>query len=401
MLIGDLVRRIGLTAALFMAAVAVVPASAGAAPLPSLPIASPTYTVRANAPGGFDGDIFYTTGLSAAAVVPNLPEPPAALPEFQSANVIRDEAGNIVWRYVPPAGQTVSNFRTQTYQGRKVLTWWQGSSAGGHGAGADIIADENYHIIDTITPGDGLSSDVHEFRLTPDGHALITAYQPVTADLTAIGGPADATVLNCIASVVDVATKQVLFRWDAMSHVPITDTTAPRTTPWSDTYDPFHMNAISLDPAGNLVISMRNTSTVYNVDPRTGAVNWQLGGKNSTFALGPGVGFAFQHDAEFTDPTTLRLFNNNSSGLQTLGPSSVQWIHLDPATKQATLVRNQTHPDGLVAFAMGNAETLPNGNTLVGWGMAAHISEFSPTGELVYDAALPTGTYRAYADTWG
>lgn len=48
---------------------------------------------------------------------------------------------------------------------------------------------------------------------------------------------------------------------------------------------------------------------------------------------------------------------------------------------------------------MGNAQALPNGNTLVSWGMTPRISEFTPSGELVYDAVLPFDSYRAYLDS--
>ncbi|WP_280379975.1 arylsulfotransferase family protein [Nocardia wallacei] len=381
-------------------ALALLPPTAGAQPLrPTFPVGAPGYTVEVNSPEGSPGYIYYSSGLSAAALVPGLAPALAQLPATAPANVVLDKSGREVWRYTPPPGQDVSNFRTQTYRGERVLTWWQGATEGGHGAGVDYIADEHGTVIETLSPPDD-SSDVHEFRLTPDGHALITSYREITADLTAIGGPRDARMYDTVATVMDVESKRVLLRWSAAEHVSLTDTTEPGLLPGSRIYDPYHINSISLGPDGNLVVSMRNTSTIYGVDIRTGSVTWQLGGKRSTFDLGPGVQFAFQHDAEFTDPTTLRLFNNNSNGFSTLGPSSVQWIHLDFAAGRATLVRNQTHPEGLVAFAMGGAESLPGGNTLVGWGMAPHISEFTPGGALVYDAALPVGTYRAYSDDW-
>lgn len=148
-----------------------------------------------------------------------------------------------------------------------------------------------------LTTREGLSSDSHGFRLTSDGRALITSYRDVTTDLTPIGGPEHGTMLDTIASVVDVATNHVLFQWSAAEHVPLTDTFEEGPLPGGTEYDPYHMNSIALDPAGNLLISMRNTSTVYNVDANSGAINWRLGGKHSTFALGPGVEFAFQHDA--------------------------------------------------------------------------------------------------------
>ncbi|MQY29549.1 hypothetical protein NRB56_51400 [Nocardia sp. RB56] len=382
---------------------AVLPATALAGPPPTLTAGVAAYTVDVNVPDGNPGTkVFYSEGLSAAAVLPKaLAEAASVLPGAKPANVIADKDGHVVWRYEPPAGQDVSNFRTQTYQGHKVLTWWQGTTGIGHGSGADYIADEHYDIIATLTPGEGYTSDVHEFRLTPDGRALITSYREVPADLTAIGGPADGTVLDTVASIVDVASGNVLFRWSALDHVPLTDTRVPKPqTPGSAT-DPYHMNSIALDPQGNLVISMRDTSTVYDVDVHTGDIRWQLGGAHSTFELGPGIGFAYQHDAEFADDTTLRLFANNSAEpTSSLGPSSVEWIHLDFAARRAALVRDQPHPQQLTAYAMGNAQGLPDGSTLVGWGTASHISEFSASGQMLYDARLPSGTYRAYLDAW-
>src|SRR6201999_3377062 len=164
---------------------------------------------------------------------------------------------------------------------------------------------------------------------------------------------------------------------------------------------------ISLDPAGNLVISMRAVSTVFNVDPRTGTVNWQLGGKHSTFALGDGVEFSYQHDAQMPDTNTVTLFDNHSEfnpegpdGPGEKKPSSLKWINIDTAARRATLVRAQAHPMNLYAGAMGNLQQLPGGNTFSGWGSANHLAEFAPNGDLVFDATLRAGTYRAYLDAW-
>ncbi|AYF79329.1 hypothetical protein D7D52_23690 [Nocardia yunnanensis] len=385
-----------------MAATAVLAAlgtaAASAQPVtPSLPFGGFAYTVKVEKPSESAGFLYYTSGVSAAALVPGLGAVAQALPGGKPANIIADRSGKEIARYEPPAGQDVSNFRTQIYQGRKVLTWWQGSTVAGHGSGVGIIADENFHVLATVDPG-GAGADVHEFRLTPDGHALLTSYPQVDADLTAIGGPANGKLFDTVALVIDVATGKQLFRWSAAEHVPLTESETNGKLA-GDVYDPYHMNSISLDPSGNLVVSLRNTAAVYDIDPTTGDIRWQLGGKHPTLAADPDVAFAFQHDAEFVDASTLRLFDNNSSGLESRGPSSVEWIHIDAAAGRASLVRDQRHPEALVTPAMGNAETLPNGDTLVSWGMTPRISEFDPAGDLVYDAVLPFGTYRAYVDT--
>lgn len=368
----------------------------GTKPPPGAEISAQTigYTVNVDKPGGGPGLVFFVAGTTAAD--PSVGGQPSVL-------VVADRRGRVVWQRELPAGQTGGNLRVQTYRDQPVLTWWQGLKVESHGVGVSYIADQQYNVIATVTPGGELSSDIHEFRLTPDGRALITSYQEVTTDLTAIGGPKDGRIFNCIAAVVDVASKKTLFQWDALSHVPIAESPAKYAA--GKVLDPYHMNAISLDPAGNLVINLRAVSTVFNVDPRTGAVNWQLGGKHSTFELGEGVEFAFQHDAEMPDATTLTLFDNHFEGSRAQPgggsvPSSLKWIHLDFAARRATLIRAQPHPGNLSTGAMGNLQQLPGGNTFSGWGTAGHIAEFAPNGDMLYDATLNEGTYRAFLNEW-
>lgn len=158
------------TAALAVATVglgAALAPSAAAAPLPSMPVGALSYTVDVNEPGASPGYIYYTSGVSAAALVPGLGQALSSIPRTAPANVVMDESGHEVWRYTPPKGQDVSNFRMLTYQGKRVLTWWQGSTVGGHGTDTDHIADEHGRVIETLSAGNGSSSDVHEFRLTP------------------------------------------------------------------------------------------------------------------------------------------------------------------------------------------------------------------------------------------
>lgn len=353
------------------------------------------YTVNVNDPRGAPGYVFFVSGTTAAN--PGGGAPKAAI------LVIADKSGRVVWQRELPAGQTAGNLRVQNYRGRPVLTWWQGFKQGGHGLGLSYIADEHYNVVETVTPGGELSSDIHEFRLTPDGHALITSYQEVVTDLSAVGGPQDGRIYDCIASVVDIERRQTLFQWNALDHVPVSESPAKYSP--GQVLDPYHMNSIALDPDGNLLISMRALSTVFNVDPRTGAVNWRLGGGQSTFRLGDGVEFAYQHDVEMPDANTITLFDNHFEGNagQTSGgsvPSSLKWIRLDRAARTASLIRAQPHPDKLSSGAMGNLQQLPAGGTFSGWGTAGHIAEFAADGTMLYDVALTGGTYRAYLTEW-
>jgi hypothetical protein len=68
----------------------------------------------------------------------------------------------------------------------------------------------------------------------------------------------------------------------------------------------------------------------------------------------------------------------------------------------ATLVKSISQPEGLSAPSQGNAQTTRNGDEFTGWGALPYISEFSPSGQLLFNAAFPDGvnTYRAYRLPW-
>ncbi len=47
----------------------------------------------------------------------------------------------------------------------------------------------------------------------------------------------------------------------------------------AEPFDYFHINSIDVEQDGDLLVDSRNTWAAYDVDPKTGQVRWQLGGK--------------------------------------------------------------------------------------------------------------------------
>ncbi|HEY5295287.1 MAG TPA: arylsulfotransferase family protein, partial [Gaiellaceae bacterium] len=144
----------------------------------------------------------------------------------QRGPAILDNHGRVVWfRSVKTAA---INFSRQLYAGKPVLTWWEGTiSSTGIGQGEGVIVDQSYKTVARVQAGNGFQADVHEFLLTPAGTALITVFNPVQADLSAVGGPTNGTVLDSILQEVDVRTGKVLLEWQSLDHVPITETYSP------------------------------------------------------------------------------------------------------------------------------------------------------------------------------
>ena len=315
--------------------------------------------------------------------------------------------GKLVWFRRLPAGTFATDFRTQTYLGKPVLTWFQGGGSGGEG----VIDNARYQQIATVKPANGYMPDFHEFLITPWNTALIMADKIGTANLTSLGLSAHQPVVDGVVQEIDIKTGKLLFQWVSADHVPYSDSHPPMPPP-GQPWDWFHINAVHLDTDGNLLIDSRFTWTVYKVNLHTGAMMWQLGGKHSTFASKTAPGqkldsageiFAFQHDPEALGGNVYTVFDDESDGQSTLYSSSrAVTISLDLATHTATLIKSVNQPEGLTAAATGSAQTTKNGDLFVSWGGLSYFSEFSPSGKLLFNAKLPdgTGTYRAYRLPW-
>jgi Arylsulfotransferase (ASST) len=318
---------------------------------------------------------------------------------------IVDDTGQPVWFH---PGVEITDFRVQTYRGKPVLTWWQGPSTApilGTGFGSYVIMDSSYREIAHVQAGFGPDTgDLHEFQLTPKGTALVTAYRIVHRNLSSIGGPADARVADSMFQEVDVATGKVLFTWHSLGHVgidesydPVPAKDAPASAP---VWDYFHINSVELEPNGNYVISARNTWAVYEIDGKTGKVLWRLGGKRSSFTMGEGTKFAWQHDARFQADGTLTVFDDEGAPPEAPVSRAIR-LKLDTKAHAATLVQADSVP-GVLTASQGNVQQLPNGDLFVGWGAVPRYTEFDAQGHVVYDATFSAGddSYRDYRFPW-
>ncbi len=353
----------------------------------------PVVSIRGSAPASVPGYIFIA--------------PEGAGPD-QSGAMIVSTGGDLIWFSPGSVAQERMDFNTQVYRGKPALTWYQGPiSAAGIGEGVAVIAGSDYRQQQVVHAADGLKVDLHEFFLTPQGTALITSYRPRPADLSAIGGSASGYVLSSVAQEIDLATGALLFEWDSLDHVPVTDTYAKlvggaKTTP----FDYFHINSIAVAPDGDLLVSSRNTWAVYKVGRPSGQVAWRLGGKQSSFTLGPGARFYWQHCVRPVGSSMLSVFDDGAAPAEEKQSRAIV-LDLDTSTMHATLVQQYVHPDiapgeTVLAGYEGSAQVLPDGSMFVGWGAVPRFSLFTADGRLQLDGLiLPhEPSYRAFLHDW-
>jgi Arylsulfotransferase (ASST) len=301
---------------------------------------------------------------------------------------ILDSRGSPVWLR-PLKRKIAADFRMQRFRGSPVLTWWEGLvSRGGIGSGDYVVLDASYREIVRLRAGNGYAGDLHEFLLTDRGTALVMAYAEA-------GG-----LLDCVVQEIDVARGNVVFEWHSVAHVGAEESYLAQPDA-STPFDYFHINSVDVDADGHLLVSARNTWAVYKIDRGSGEILWRLGGRRSDFTIGPGAAFAWQHDARRQPDGTLTLFDN--ADVPALAPQSrgVR-LRVDEAAKAADLVAAYARPEPLVSEAMGGVQALPNGNTLVNWGLEPFVTELRPDGTVALDLRLPESTmsYRAYRLPW-
>jgi hypothetical protein len=327
---------------------------------------------------------------------------PGAKDGDQPGPMIVGGNGDLIWFRPLSQRRWATNFKVQSYQGRPVITWWEGEvSKIGYGRGVGVIADHSYREIARIRGANGRVADMHELLVTPEGTALFTCYpERVHTDLSAIGGPKSFPVLQSIIQEVEIASGRLVREWRSLDHVPV----AESHRPISPGYDYLHANSIDVLPDGNLLVSARNTWTVYKLDRHTGQVIWRLGGKHSHFRLGHRVRFTWQHDARLVGSNRITLFDDGFDGrAKSEQQSRAIAIDVDFSRRTATLAHEYKHPgSSLSSSSMGSVQTLANGDVLVGWGSEPYITQFTPDGRVRADLRMPPKqqSYRGYHQHW-
>jgi hypothetical protein len=320
----------------------------------------------------------------------------------QYGPLIYTPQGRLVWFDRLSGGEAAENLSEQTYEGQRVLTWWKGRVLSlGFGQGEDLVMNSRYQTIARIPGANGLHADLHDFQIAPRDIAYITAFNPIRCDLTSVSGKRGGAILDTAVQEVDMKTGLVRWEWHSLDHIGASESevqTPADATPW----DYFHLNSIDPEPDGDILISARSTWAGYLLEGGGGRVIWRLGGNRSSFRMGPGTRMAWQHDGRLLGNGELTFFDDGSNP-PIHSQSRALRIRLDLRTREARLASVYTHTDPpLLAASQGNMQTLPDQNTVVGYGGVPAISEYSREGSLLFDAqqSLDMSFYRAFRFPW-
>ena len=175
----------------------------------------------------------------------------------------------------------------------------------------------------------GGPADAHDVLVLPNGHVVMVTIEPRTGvDLTALGGPASASICDHVVQEIDPSDGSLVWSWDTYDHVPVTEMdpqwwpqyiSAGPSIPECG-YDVYHWNAI--EPTGSgFILSYRHLDAVYEIDQASGNIAWKLGGSTRPESLtvvgdpvfSGGSHFGGQHDSRLQPDGTVTLYDDGSS----------------------------------------------------------------------------------------
>ncbi|KAL7621598.1 hypothetical protein AAE478_008923 [Parahypoxylon ruwenzoriense] len=333
----------------------------------------------------------------------------------QPQATVLDSSGDLIWTS-SWRGQQLYNLMVQEYKGEKYLTFWAGDdTVGGHGAGTIIMLDNSYNLFKEVRAAYGLDADLHDFRITDAGTALITVYEIVHRDLSEVGKNRIGPVWDCIIQEVDLETGLAIFQWRALDHWKLMDSFREigGDGEGDRAYDFFHMNSIAKDARGNYLTSSRYMHSLTYINGTSGEVIWILGGKRNMFrdlSNGTATNFAYQHDARWSGNDTITIFDNGVDDVhRDAADTRGLKLKVDEKAMTVSVVAEYFNPHKIHGISQGSFQSLSNGNILLGYGNSAAFTEFASNGDVLCDThfgpesrfgTAEVQSYRVYKYEW-
>ena len=345
------------------------------------------------------GKIFLSPKIVFGAKRPDVQNGPMIIddrgrPVFFAASGDNSQAGN---------ANRVNDFRVQEYDGKPVLTYWQGRQILGTGEGVVRIVDQQYKTIKTVSGGNGYKLDFHEARITPQGTLLGLVYNPVSMDLRSVGGPKNGRLVDAVAQEIDIKTGLVLFEWHSTKEIGLKESYEDNIPKDSKSlFDYAHGNSVSVASDGNLLFSGRELWAALKLNRTTGALISRIGGKKSDYKMLGRSQFAYQHDIEQEPDGLLHIYDNEAAP-QVRDQTRGLVLKLDDEKKTATVEHEYLHqPKPLTSGTQGSVQVLPNGHVFMEWGSQGYFSEFTRDGKMLFDGRIARGqdSYRGYRHEW-
>jgi hypothetical protein len=280
----------------------------------------------------------------------------------------------------------------------------------GGGEVKHMVLDPHFALIDSFQMGNGYRAETHDFRLLPNGHALLMAYYLIPVDMSKYvpGAFPNAMVDGAVVQELD-ADKNVIFQWRTWDYFSI------NLIPWKlvpnvtqQVVNVFHLNAISMDQDGQLLLGTPGMG--LKINRQTGKIMWIIGGFMNQFTFQNVT--AIEGNGDLGGHTFQRLKNGNilvydnspfpwQPGANSISAEAVEY-KLDEQALTAEMVWKYTPSTFTPGWHAGSAQRLDNGNTLICWGgppapgNSLVMSEVTADGRKVMDLSFNSSDFESY-----
>ncbi|KAJ5286804.1 hypothetical protein N7478_002490 [Penicillium angulare] len=332
--------------------------------------------------------------------------------QYQVGPYIYDNDGILVW-----AGPTLfDNRNTFDFKANlnidgdphlSFIVIWDRENREDKGTG--VIVDKHFQVEHTVTPPENMSDfNMHEFNILDGGKtAMACVYHSQEISLADQGRPDETSwVVTGGFAEFDLETNEVLAEWNSADWVSVAESKLFLATdnPAHDSgsaWDYVHANSVDKNEAGDYILSLRYTNTLYGISHDDGSIMWRLGGHGALSDFAQDFTFSKQHDVKFVSSngtTHVISFLNNAGDERAADEtmSSALYVELDTEAMTATVLKRFNRPDNGLTLLRGNTQTLPNGNTFVGWSERGYQSEHAPNGDVLMTAQFASSRYSTY-----
>lgn len=272
--------------------------------------------------------------------------------------------------------------------------------------GSWILLDRLMQEVDTLRCEGPYVADYHDIQVLENGHYILQAYDSIFVDMSTIvdGGQSVVWITGVLIIQEFNSNDELIFEWNAWENLNIADYTNLNLE--ADAIELMHCNSLEVDDDGHILISNRASNEILKINRQNGGIIWHLGGplNEFTFINDPKYGFKMQHDVRRLDNGNIALFDNGVTHDPPI--SRVLEYDVDETEKTVELVWDYVHPDSIIGLAMGSAQRLPNGNTLINWGTinnrGALITEVTNDKNIVLEIQYPEQhkVYKARKNDW-
>ncbi|MBN1974782.1 MAG: aryl-sulfate sulfotransferase [Sedimentisphaerales bacterium] len=259
------------------------------------------------------------------------------------------------------------------------------------------VMNHDFDVIDSFQMGNGYIADYRDFKILPNGHALLFGNYLTEIDINEPFEVCDPNAAICGAVVQELDVfKNVVFQWCAGNFLDGEDMNQPDLSQ-------FHPHSVQLDKDGHILLA--SCDRIIKINRCTGGLIWQFGDDANDFTFigadpNEPVGYFGCSDFSRLPNCNILIYDDGTRDGTSL--SKVLEYKLDEENRTAELVWQYVPDPNIFGLYSGSVQRLPNGNSLICRSVIDGNSipacwEITPDGKILFDLFIDSNDIRSFS----